>query len=170
MLGGEIMKAIEVIQNALKSRGMKQKDIAAAMGLSPQGFSKKLVNDTISAAELFKALDLIGLEVFYRDKATGSEVKEIKTGVIPRVSMVVNQIRYDTNKADALCHTEALDGWMTELYRDFRGRYFIVHWTEWDGVKPSISPCEESHAMRFYEDHREADDDPPNIVFGKENG
>jgi transcriptional regulator with XRE-family HTH domain len=122
------MKAIEVIKSALKSRGMLQKDLAAAMGLSPQGFSKKLVNNTISAQEFFDAIDQLNMTVSISDKDTGKALhaRLFKPGILPRVSMMVGGIRYDTANSDALCHTEERDGLTMELYRDYRGGYFVV--------------------------------------------
>jgi len=167
--GSDDVRAAEIIQNALKERGRTQKSLADELGISPQNFSKKLVYDTILAKDFFNAISALGLTVSFHDKSTGEEIKERKAGILPRVSMVVDGVRYDTFKADALCHTEELDGWMMELYRDFRGRYFIVHWTNWENVKPSISLCDKSHAIRLYSDHRDINDAPPDEMF-KMNG
>jgi transcriptional regulator with XRE-family HTH domain len=161
------MTAIEIIRAALKERKKTQKSLALELGVSPQNFNKKLTNNTISAREFFQAMDAMGYDVIYQNKTTGEaiKIKERKPGVIPRVSMVVNQIRYDTFKADALCHTEIQDGWLMELYRDFQGRFFIVHWTEWENVNPSVSPCEMEYAKSFYENHGDTTDDFIQALF-----
>ena len=80
----------------------------------PQLFSKRLVNDTIRVKEFFTALDLLGLTVTICKKDSGEPVTQRQAGVLPRVSMVVDGIRYDTAKADALCHTEVFDGWVMD--------------------------------------------------------
>ena len=164
--GGDYVKAMDIIQTALKERGIPQKKLAEMLGVSPQNMSKKLVNNTISAKEFFEAIEALGITITFHDDVTGQEYRERKCGVIPRVSMVVDKVRYDTFKADALCHTEEQDGWLMELYRDFHGRYFLVHWTTWDEVKPSISPCDESHAVRFYDVYKDIESDPTDKVFG----
>ena len=165
IVGGDYVKATNLILTAIKKRGATQKRLADVLGISPQNFNKKLKNDTLSAKDFFIVIEALGLDVSFHDKGTGEEIKERKTGVLPRVLMVVDGIKYDTFKADALCHTETLNGWMMELYRDFRGRYFVVHWTDWDGVKPSISPCDKRRALLLYSDHRDISDDPPDVVF-----
>jgi recombinational DNA repair protein RecR len=78
----------------------------------------------------------------------------------------VDGICYDTEKADALCHTEEQDGLQMELYRDYKGRYFIVLYGTWGEAKPLISPCDKSHAMKLYEDHRRIEDEPTEAIFG----
>ena len=168
--GGDDMRAADVIQTVLKERGKTQKSLAEQMGFSPQNFSKKLVNDTLSAKDFFAVIDALGLTISFHDKITGEEVKERRPGILPRVSMVVDGIRYDTHKADALCHTEEHNGWKMELYKDYRGRYFIVHWTDWENVKPSISPCDKTNALRLYEAYRDIDDPPPDVMFGNPSG
>lgn len=163
------MKAIEVIQAALKTRSMLQKDLAEAMGLTPQGLSKKLVNNTLSAQEFFDAVDLLDMTVRISDKDTGEAVRTspFRPGVLPRVSMVVEGTRYDTANADALCHTEERDGLTMELYRDHRGGYFVVICANWEGGKPYISPCGEAFSSRLYEAYRDASDPPPEDLFDK---
>jgi len=155
--GGDSMKAKEIVDDFLRIRGWKQRELADKLGVSPQNFSKKLVNDTISAKEFFEVMEALDVGVTYTDKSTGEVRAERKPGVIPRVSMVVDKIRYDTHKSDALCHTEEQDGWLMELYRDDAGRYYIVHYTVWDGVKPSISPCSEKQAIQFYKTYGDVD-------------
>ena len=163
--GGDDMKARDVIQAALNELGVKQESLAEKLGLTPQNLSRKLMRDTIRTREFFDAIDALGLQLTVSRKDTGEVIRELRRGVLPQVSMVVNQVRYDTFKSDALCHTEMLDGWMMELYRDHRGRHFLVHWTDWPDVKPSISPCGKEQALRLYEVHRDASDPEPHTMF-----
>ena len=146
--------APDIIQLTLKDRGRTQKSLAEELGIGAQTFSKKLVNDTLTAREFIAAINALGLTMTFTDKTTGAEVKERKLGVIPRVSMVVDGIRYDTFKADALCHTQ-LDAWTLELYKDAQGRHFLAISSAWDGAKSALIPCKESDAMQFYEAHRD---------------
>jgi hypothetical protein len=164
------MEATEVIRAALKTRGMLQKELAAAMGLTPQGLNRRLVNNTLSAQEFFDAIGLLDMTVRISDKDTGETVRTspFKPGVLPRVSMVVEGTRYDTANADALCHTDERDGLTMELYKDYRGCYFVVICAHWEGGKPYISPCDEAFSLRLYEAYRDVSDPPPWELFSKE--
>ena len=163
-----MMKAADIIQNALLERRKTQKSLAEELGIDYQYFGKKLKNDTISARVFFDAIDILGLTASFHDKTTGAEIRERREfipGVIPRLSIVVDGVRYDTGKADALCHTEISSGWVMELYKDYRGLFFVAIWSDWDGAKPSVSPCGESDALRLYTAHGDMDGEPPEDIF-----
>jgi len=164
--GGDDVKAMNIINAALKECGRTQKSLAAELGLSPQNFNKKLVTNTITAKEFFDAVEAIGLVISFRNKDTGEEVKERKSGILPRVTTVIDGVRYDTFKSDALCHCEVADGWVAELYA-FKGAYFIVISTNWTNAKPLITPCEKEDAMKFYDVNRDENSEPTNVVFGE---
>jgi transcriptional regulator with XRE-family HTH domain len=150
----EKIRAADVIQFALKERGRTQKSLAGELVIGAQTFSKKLANDTLSAREFLAAIDALGITITFSDKATGDEWKERKRGIVPRVSMMVDRVRYDTFKADALCHEEPFEDWIMELYRDTQGRYFLALYSTWGNIKPLIIPCGENDALRFYEAHK----------------
>ena len=171
MVGGDDMKARDVIQAALSELGIKQESLAVKLGVTPQNLSRKLLKDTIRAKEFFDALDALGLKITVSRKDTGDVIRaqSFKPGVMPRVSMVVNGIRYDTEKADALCHYE-LDALAMELYRDYRGGYFVAIYVNCEGGKPHISVCDESYALRLYEAHRGDSDPHPDTMFEKATG
>ena len=146
------MRAGDLIHAALREQGKTQKSLAEELGFSAQNFNNKLINDRLSAKEFFRILDALNMAVIVQDKDTGEEIRERKPGVLPRISMVVGGVRYDTHKADALCHASVLDGWTVELYRDYSDRYFVVICPSWN-ANSTITPCEESDAMRFLETH-----------------
>ena len=104
-------------------------------------------------------------EIAFVDKETREAIKGPKPGVLPPVAMNVDGVRYDSARATALCHTEMINGWMMELYRGNNGKYFVVHWSDWENAKPFITPCEAKNARRLYEDHREEDDALSDDVF-----
>jgi hypothetical protein len=155
----EKIKAADVIQFKLKELGRTQKSLAGELGIGEQTFSKKLVDDTLSAREFLAALNALGLTVEFGDCITGDEQKGRKRGVVPRVSMMARGEKYDTFSADALCHKEVFEGLVIELYRDTQGRYFLVLHADWGGVKPAIIPCQESKALSFYQKYRQYDDE-----------
>jgi hypothetical protein len=159
MTGEEKIKAAYVIQFTLKERGRTQKSLAEEIGIRAQTFSKKLVNDTLTAREFLAAIETLGLTIAFNDKITGDEWKERKRGIIPRVSMVVDHVRYDTFKANAMCHVEPFEGWIMELYRDTQGRYFLAAYSTWENTKSAILPCQENDALRFYEAHKGDDEE-----------
>jgi hypothetical protein len=146
---GEKLNAAEVIQFALKAVGRTQKSLAEEIGMNPQSFSRKLVNDTLTAREFFAAIAALRLVATYTDGDTGTEVQERVEGVVPHLSMVVDKVRYDTHKADAVCHVKVLDGWVVELYRDALGRHFLAVSSTWESTRDTIMPCSAEDATRF---------------------
>ena len=65
--------------------------------------------------------------------------------------MMVNGVKYDTFKADAICHSDESEDMFCELYRDENGRYFVAQYVKWEGGVSSISPIGEEDAQRLIE-------------------
>lgn len=164
MLGGDKVKAGDMIKDALEAKGLTQNWLAEQMGQAKQNLSKKLANNTISAREFIEAAAIMGCRVALIDTSNDEELRGRKRGIGPRVRQMAGGVIYDTYKADALCHTLPLDGWFMELYRDQEGRYFVAHYTEWKSGVNHISPCDEDDARRLYEEHGE--DESAEVVFG----
>ena len=161
------MKVADIIQAALKDRGVMQKHLAESMGITPDTLSRKLVKDTITAAEFLRAIDILGLVVSLSDKdGQKVETKKFKPGIFRHVSMMVDGVRYDTSKANALCHIEEINGITIELYRDYRGYCFIAIRYAWNDGNILLHPCNEAFAVELYSAHRNIDDDLPEVVFG----
>ena len=165
------MRAAEIIKSALDRRGMKQKDLAELLGRSPQALNRRLTHDVITAAEFFTVLELLGVTISFADKDTRRkyEERQFKAGVLPRAVAMVAGVRYDTDKADALCCVES-EGIQMELYKDMRGAYFMAIQTAWENAKPIISPCPADYALRFFEQHAAGGGDPPRALSENEQG
>lgn len=163
VVGGEGMKALDYIKDALEAKGKTQKWLSGQMKQAPQNLNKKLLNNTISAQEFFDAAALLGYEIKMVESESNEELRGRKRGVGPRVRQMVGGVIYDTFKADALCHTLLTDGWFLELYRDENGRYFVAHYTEWESGINHISPCGSEDARRLYEQYGE--DEPVDEIF-----
>jgi len=161
------MKANDIIKAALKKRGKTQKWLAESMGAAPDSLSKKLAGDTLLAAELIRALGLLGMEVAAADTDTGErlDARGRVAGVLPRTTMMVGGVIYDTAKADALCHTGEANCVTLELYRDYRGLFFLAIASMWGCGDVVLSPCEESYAAQLYATYREDGSEPPEAVF-----
>ena len=54
VIGSKNMTVSEMIKQAIATKGLQQKDIAAKMGWSPQNFTNRLKNNTIDAEEWIK--------------------------------------------------------------------------------------------------------------------
>ena len=166
------MIAREIIKAALKDCGATQADLAAAIGISPDTFSKKLLRDTLTASEFYRAADALGMRVSLHRKRTGQEVEpqKFRPGVMPSTSMMVGGVTFDTAKADAMCHTGCTDGITLELYRDYRRCYFVAIRAGWDNGRVILFPCDAKFARKLYSTHRDVSDDPPEVAFASGAG
>lgn len=164
VLGGDTMKAGDMIVDALEAKGLTQNWLAEQMGQAKQNLNRKLVRNTITAQEFIEAASIIGCRVALIETGSNKEIKNRKRGIGPRVRQMVGGVIYDTHKSDALCHTLPMDGWFMELYRDQEGRYFVAHYTEWESGVNHISPCSKEDARRLYEEHGDGDD--ADSIFG----
>lgn len=139
----------EIIEDALARKGRSQRWLAGQIGAAPQNFNRKLVRNTLSAQELIAAAAALGCRVALLEDTSGNELKPRKVGIGPRLRSLVDGVWYDTYKADALCHTEPVAGWFMELYRDYNGRYFVAHYTNWESGTNQLSTCSPEDAKRF---------------------
>ena len=159
------MKASEIIEEVLQSRGVLQKEFAEKVGQLPKTLSKKLSANKLSAQELIDYADELGFEVALVDRAGNSRLTVRKRGTGPRVKKMVNGVVYDTQKSDALCHTDVENGWYMELYRDAEGRLFAVHYSFWADVDAFITCCPAEEARVMYERYAEDGAAPADEIF-----
>jgi hypothetical protein len=150
------MNAVEIIEKAISASGMDKKDVAAAIGMSPQNFTNKLSRNSFSAEELQNIMSATGHELDI--KPTGI-IPLRRQGIGPSFRQMVDRVIYDTEKADALCHTEKWNDWFIELYVDKEGRFFAVHYPEWEEAKPFISLIGKDAAKRLYKRYGEGSAD-----------
>ena len=144
-----MIKASDVVLDALRARAVTSKEMAEAMGVHANTLSRKISENRLTANEFFAIAERLGYEVTLTDKSGGSELKVRKRGTGCRVKRMMNGTVYDTIRADAVCHTTTENGWYIELYRDDYGRYFAVHYSNWDGADPFITSCPESDAQKL---------------------
>lgn len=135
------MKASDIIEDALQSRGILQKELAERIGQQPKTLSKKLTTNSMKAQELVDYIRELGYEITLADCAGNDCLTIRRRGIGPRTKKMVDGITYDTGKADALCHTDVENGWYMELYRDAEGRLFAAHYSFWPEVDPFITTC-----------------------------
>ena len=144
-----MMKAADVVLDALKSRGVTSKDMAETMGVRPNTLSRKISENRLTANEFFFIADSLSYDVTLTDRGGGSELKVRQRGTGRRVKRMLNGTIYDTGRADAVCHTPTENGWHIELYRDDNGRYFAAHYSTWEGADPFITICPEDEAQKL---------------------
>lgn len=144
------MKASDIVEDALQSRGILQKELAERIGQQPKTLSKKLSTNSMKAQELVDYIQELGYEITLVDRRGNERLTIRRRGIGPRIKKMVDGIIYDTGKADAICHTDVENGWYMELYQDAEGRFFAAHYSFWSEVDPFITPCpaEEAETMR----------------------
>lgn len=145
------MKAADIILSAMKQRGATQKEVAAALRVKQATFSKHLKNNSLKAQELYEAAWYLGFRVILQDRQRETELQVFNKGVGPRVRRQIDGVTYDTDKASAICHTTAENGWWLELYKDSSGRYFVAHYTDWEGASNFLTTCPASEAKKLIE-------------------
>ena len=144
-----MMKAADVVLDALKARGVTSKEMAETMGVRPNTLSRKISENRLTANEFFFIVDSLSYDVTLTDRGCGNELKVRVRGTGRRVKRMLNGIIYDTGKADAVCHTPMENGWYIELYRDDEDRYFAAHYSTRAGADPFITVCPENEAQKL---------------------
>lgn len=150
-VGGDGVTPAEVVKDLISRSSMQQKDVAEKMGWTEQAISNKFRRNSLSAEEYLKMLEILGYELKIVESETSEEVFTRRKGVGSRLKMMVNGIKYDTYKADALCHSDENEDIFYELYVDQEGRYFVAQYVNWDGGVNSISPIGAEDAKRLIE-------------------
>lgn len=148
---GDILSVSDVIKQAIAESEKQQKEVAAHMGWTPQNFSNRLKWNTVDADEWVEIAKFLGYDV-KMVKDDGAELKEKRKGVGRRVVQMVGGVTYDTEKSDAICHTNEFVGSFFELYEDPEGRKFLVLYASWLEGSGIVMPVAEPDAQKFMAD------------------
>lgn len=165
MRKGYIVKASEIVEDALRLRGVLQKELAERTGQQPKTLSKKLSSNRMTAQELVDYAKELGYEIALVDLHGHKTVSVRRRGTGPRVRKMVDGVIYDTQKSDALCHTDVENGWYMELYKDSEGRFFTVHYSFWNNVEPFVTRCPVEDAKAMYIAYADETDPPAELYF-----
>lgn len=145
---GERKTVGQTVRELLENSGVNFQTAAEWIGVGKATVSQKISRNTFYAEEVLKILDNLGLECKIVE---GTRLINKKYGGIgPTVHMMVNRTIYDTSKSIALCHSDWNDGWRTELFKDEEGRFFVAHYTSWEGARDFISEITKKDAMMYY--------------------
>lgn len=159
------MKASDILRDALRFRGVHQNELAEKTGQQPKTLSKKISTNRLSAQELVDYVRKLGYTISLVDIHGQGEIAVRRRGIGPRVKKMVDGIVYDTQRSDALCHTNVENGWYMELYRDDEGRFFVVHYSLWADVDPLVTRCPDEEAKSLYEAYSDETDPPAEKYF-----
>lgn len=154
-----MIRAADIIVDALQARGVAHKDMAGMMGVRPNTLSRKISENRLTATEFVRIADSLGFNVTLTDRGGGTDLKVRSRGSGRRVKRMLDGIVYDTNMADAICRTPEENGWYIELFRDDHGRHFAVHYSAWEGVDPFITVCPDKEAEKLaqmFNDHADS--------------
>ena len=144
------MTVADIVKGIIKKSDLQQAQVARLMDWTPQNLSNRLGRNTLYAEDFVKLLDVMGYKMLIIEKETEEEVKTRKRGIAPRMQMMVNGVKYDTYKADALCHSEPIQDCMFhELYQTEEGEYFLAQVMLCDGGVDSITPVTEEAAEKL---------------------
>lgn len=149
------MKAAELLTNAILSRGVSNKEVAAVLNAKTSTFSKHITQNCLKAQELIDAAEYLGYKVVLVDAETNDELMLGSKSESPRVRKQIEGVVYDTAKARYICKTVARDGWWLELYQTANGDYFAAHYTEWNGVESFLTLCPAEQAEKLIELNRD---------------
>lgn len=144
------MTAAGVLTDLLEQTGTSQRKLAESLGISPQLLNNRMIKNTFPAADWIEAVLALGFDIKVVPK-DGAEVKVKARGSGPRVSQMVDGVVYDTEKAEAICNSKDRSGseLFMELFRDTKGRFFVVYYQLWEGGRNSISPVSRGGAQFF---------------------
>lgn len=148
-VGGDGMTPAEIVKDLIGMSSMQQKEVAEKMGWTEQSISNKFRRNSLTAEEYLKIIEILGYELKLVERDTSEEVFTRRKGVGARLKMMVNGVKYDTYKADAICHSDESEDIFYELYVDQEGRYFVAQYVNWEGGVNSISPIGKEDAERM---------------------
>lgn len=143
------MKASEIVEDAIRAKGILKKEAAGLIEMHPNTLVRKLSENRMKAQEFIDLLERLGYTVSLVDTKENTELKARRRGSGPRVRRMIDGVFYDTRNADAVCRTEIENGWYIELYQDDDGRYFAVHYSTWEGTGPFITCCPREEAEKL---------------------
>lgn len=141
----------DMIRAAMAAENVSVRQMAEMVGRSPSAVSTRLNNNTLTAEAFVDYADKLGYDVVMKKRSDGGAVVSRRRGIGPRLRKMAGRVIYDTSKADAICHTEEHDGWFMELYRDAEGRFFVAHYTSWEGAENFVSQITPEDARKIYE-------------------
>lgn len=151
------MKASDILKDALQSRGISQKEFASVVGVSPNTLSSKMKANTFKAQEMIEYINELGYEIKLVDRLAEEKIISIRRrSTSPRAKAMIENVIYDTAKADAICHTDVENGCYTELFMDSQGRFFTVTYSCWPGEKFTISVCTRDRAESLYRSYADS--------------
>lgn len=150
-VGGMNMTTAQICKDLIERSSLQQKDVADQMGWTQQSISNKFRRNSLSAEEFRQIIEILGYDIKIVVNETSEEIKTRRKGVGERLQMMVNGVKYDTFKADAICHSDETEDIFHELYQDIEGRYFVAQYVKWAGGVSSISPIGEADAMKLIE-------------------
>ena len=146
--------AAHLISGAMRRRNVMQKEVATALHRNPATFSRHLSENTLRAQEFIEAAGYLGYKVTLVDAETDEELAAPPADEWPRVKKQIDGVLYDTAQAMPVCRTPELDGWWMGLHQTSEGRFFVAHYTRWEGAENFITLCPESEARKLIENCR----------------
>lgn len=146
--------AARLITGAMRRRNVTQKEVASALHRNPATFSRHLSENTLRAQEFIEAAEYLRFKVALLDAETDEELAAPPADEWPRVKKQIDGVLYDTAQAMQVCRTPELDGWWMGLHQTQDGRFFVAHYTRWEGAENFITLCPESEARKLIENLR----------------
>lgn len=140
--------AVDAIRAMMVENGISYKTAASWCGYSTSTFHQRFTNGSIHVDDAITILNKLGYEVKL-ERSKAPEFREFG-GVGPKLRCMVNKTIYDTAKSYAICHTDWRDGWQMELFKDVAGRFFVAHYTQWEGAANFISEILPDEAKLMY--------------------
>ena len=104
-IGEMNMTTAQICKDLIERSTLQQKDIAERLGLTQQNVSNKIRRNRLYAEEFKKIIEMLGYEIKIVKTETKDEIKTRRKGVGKRLRMMVNGVKYDTFKSDAICHS-----------------------------------------------------------------
>lgn len=148
----------ELIRSAIWHQKINQGDICLKMGWTQSKLSHKLRNGYFTINEFAKIMEILGVEITFRYKDTGEDVKIRRKGAGRRVRAMVNKVIYDTAISEAVSNNfwsdgehELPGGIGMELYVTRDGKYFLAEYLDMELTKDRIIPVTEGRAREFIE-------------------
>lgn len=145
-----MQSASDILRAVMKAESVSINRLADMVGRSPNAVYARIQKGTMPVPVWLEWLDMLGYEVVVRKKGTDQLAGGRRRGVGARLRGMVGKVIYDTNKADAICHTPERDGWFIEVYRDDSGRFFAAHYTNWITANDFITAMDIVDAYRLY--------------------
>lgn len=158
----------EILESAFAETDTTQTEAARKIGMSCKQLSDRITRDTLKASSFLDMLDAMGIDVQFKVRETGLDMRPKRRGMAGHISHMIRGVTYDTSKSYLLFGEMPSPGNFTELYQTKDRQYFVVDKSLYGGNDMTlVIPLTTNGAIDFLKEHNADESLIAFIVKGK---